>query len=60
MISVIPRKGDWISFYRNGQVAIEEVTHVRADPRPQNTECFTKSGSVVMPGILELRRKAEE
>ena len=49
--------GDWVRFYRNGELVIGVVEYVVIDPDLQDVELQTTEGAVDEESILELRGK---
>lgn len=53
----LPKKGDWVSFYRDGWLIISEV-HSVAMSHDGEVNCInTFHGRVFMNGIMEIRSK---
>jgi len=54
------REGDWVRFYRNGQLVIAEVRYTKErEPYGRAPDVFTDGGSVSADMIIEVRRLAE-
>lgn len=52
------KKGDWISFYRNGTIVISEIRYINKNVLG-GLEYNTYLGTVSETSILEVRRKLD-
>ena len=49
--------GDWVRFYRNGELVLGEVIYIRQDKTLNDTYYCTDRGEVEQDDVLERRRK---
>lgn len=56
-----PAEGDWVRFYRGGQLIIAEVQYIRdAKHYPYDWELCTDNGAVDLGAVLEMRRNKND
>ena len=52
--------GDWVRFYRNGQMVIGVVQYIAEKSALLGTDLFTDQGSVDVKHVLEIRRAVDQ